>query len=161
MSVRIEKEERAERERGMKAYSMDLRQRVYGALERGSIRGTAARFEVSETFIYSLKKRYREAGTLAPRGHRGGQRRRVDEAGSRYLQQVLAEAPDLTLNELCQRYEEKFGQRVSQSARDRALKRLEITRKKRLSAIPSATANGSGDNGRPGQSSSPGFLSKA
>lgn len=145
----------------MKAYSMDLRQRVYGALEKESIRRTAARFEVSETFIYSLKKRYRETGMLAPRGHGGGQRRRVDEAGSRYLQQVLAEAPDLTLNALCRRYEDHFGQRVSKSAMDRALKRLEITRKKRLSAIPNATANGSGRNGPPGQNSSPGFLSNA
>jgi transposase len=145
----------------MKAYSMDLRQRVYGVLEKESIRCTAARFEVSEMFIYSLKKRYREAGTLAPRGHSGGQRRRVDEAGSRYLQQVLAKAPDLTLHELCRRYEDKFGQRVSKSAMDRALKRLEITRKKRHSVIPNATVNRSGDNGRPGRSSSPGFRSNA
>ena len=115
----------------MKAYSMDLRQRIYGALERESIRRTAERFEVSEYFMYSLKKRYRQAGTLAPKAHRGGQKRRVDEAGSRYIKQVLAEEPDLTLNELCQRYLDKFAQLVSKSAMDRALKWLGITRKKR------------------------------
>ena len=120
----------------MKAYSMDLRQRVYSTLEGESIRQTAERFEVSEYFVYSLKKRYREAGTLAPKAHGGGQKRRVDEAGSRYIQQVLAEEPDSTLNELCQRYLGKFAQVVSKSTLDRALKRLGITRKKRPSPDP-------------------------
>lgn len=99
--------------------------------------------------MYSLKKRYREAGTLAPKAHGGGQKRRVDEAGARYIQQVLAEEPDLTLNELCQRYLDKFAQVVSKSAMDRALKRLGITRKKRPSPIPSATARVSTRNEPP------------
>lgn len=139
----------------MKAYSMDLRQRIYGALERGSIRRTAERFEVSEYFVYSLKKRYRQAGTLAPKAHSGGQKRRVDEAGSRYIKQVWAEEPDLTLNELCQRYLDKFAQRVSKSAMDRALKRLGITRKKRPSPIPNATASVSKRNEPPMRNSFP------
>ena len=133
----------------MKAYSMDLRQRVYSTLERESIRRTAERFEVSEYFVYSLKKRYREAGTLAPKAHGGGQKRTVDEAGARCMQQVLAEEPDLTLNELCQRYLDKFAQGVSKSAMDRALRRLGSTRKKRPSPIPSATASVSRRNEPP------------
>jgi transposase len=133
----------------MKAYSMDLRQRVYTNLARESIRQTAERFRVSEYFVYGLKKRYQEAGTLAPKAHGGGQTRRVDETGARYLEQLLAEEPDLTLNELCQRYRETWAQPVSKSAMDRALKRLGITRKKRPAPIPNAKARLSKRNGRP------------
>lgn len=141
----------------MKAYSMDLRQRVYAHLEKESIRRTAKWFQVSEYFVYSLKKRYREAGTLAPKAHGGGQKRRVDEVGARYIEQVLAEKSDITLNELCQRYGEHFAQVVSKSAMDRALKRLRITRKKRVSPTPTAKAKRSRRNGPPGRNSFPRF----
>jgi Transposase and inactivated derivatives len=88
---------------GMKAYSMDLRHRVFANLSEESHRQTARRFRVSESFVYGLKKRYRETGSLLPKLHGGGQKRRVDEVGARYIEQVVAEAPELTLSDLCQR----------------------------------------------------------
>jgi putative transposase len=44
----------------------------------------------------------------------------------------LEETPDLTLAELCERYEKDFGVSMSTSAMDRGLKRLKISRKKNV-----------------------------
>ena len=109
---------------------MDIRERVIENLDHESMRKTAERFRVSEYFVYRLKQRYREAGTLAPKPHGGGHGPLVDEAGGEFLQGVLAEASDLTLNELCERYEGRFACKVSKSSMDRALRRLDLTRKK-------------------------------
>jgi len=114
----------------MRAYSMDIREGVIENLDQESMRKTAKRFRVSEYFVYRLKQRYREAGTLAPRPHGGGHGPLVDEAGGEFIRTVLAEASDLTLNELCERYEGRFACKVSKSSMDRALRRLDLTRKK-------------------------------
>ena len=139
----------------MRAYSMDIRERVIENLEHESMRKTAKRFRVLEYFVYRLKQRYREAGTLAPRPHGGGQGPLVDEAGGEFIRPVLAEASDLTLNELCERYEGRFAGKVSKSSRDRALRRLDLTRKKRPSTTPNRRRNVSNSNGLPTPRSSP------
>src|SRR5215211_3497112 len=87
----------------MRAYSMDIRERVIEDLDRESMRKTAKRFRVSDYFVYWLKQRYKEVGTLAPKPHGGGHGPLEVEAGGEFLRTVLAEASDLTLNELCER----------------------------------------------------------
>ena len=139
----------------MRAYSIDIRERVIENLEHESMRKTAKRFRVLEYLVYRLKQRYREAGTLAPRPHGGGQGPLVDEAGGEFIRTVLAEASDLTLNELCERYEGRFAGKVSKSSRDRALRRLDLTRKKRPSTTPNRRRNVSNSNGLPTPRSSP------
>ena len=109
---------------------MDIRERVIEDLDHESMRKTAKRFRVSDYFVYRLKQRYREAGTLAPKPHGGGHGPLVDEVGGEFLRTVLAEAPDLTLSELCERYGAKFARTVSKSSMDRAVRRLNLTRKK-------------------------------
>jgi transposase len=42
----------------MRAYSMDIRERVIENLDHESMRKTAKRFRVSEYFVYRLKQRY-------------------------------------------------------------------------------------------------------
>src|SRR5919109_1759379 len=122
----------------MRAYSMDIRERVIENLGQESMRKTAKRFRVSEYFVYRLKQRYKEVGTLAPKPHGGGHGPLVDEAGGEFLRGVLAEAPDLTLNELCERYGAKFARTVSKSSMDRALRRCNLCRKKKSSTPRSA-----------------------
>jgi transposase len=56
----------------MRAYSMDIRERVIENLGQESMRKTAKRFRVSDYFVYRLKQRYKEVGTLAPKPHGGG-----------------------------------------------------------------------------------------
>jgi transposase len=133
----------------MRAYSMDIRERVIENLDQESMRKTAKRFRVSEYFVYRLKQRYNEVGTLAPKPHGGGHGPLVDEAGGEFLRGVLSEAPDLTLNELCQRYERRFARKVSKSSMDRALRRLNLTRKKRPSTTRSKRASGFSSSVRP------------
>jgi transposase len=50
----------------MRAYSIDIRERVIENLDQESMRKTAKRFRVSEYFVYRLKQRYKE-------GHTGSQ----------------------------------------------------------------------------------------
>ncbi len=133
----------------MRAYSMDLRERVWANLGQESMRQTAERFQVSLYFVYQFKRRYKEGGTLAPRPHGGGHGPMVDEAGADYLRGLLAEVGDLTLNELCQRYQQRFARVVSKSSMDRALRRLKVTHKKRASMTPSRRRSMSNSNVRP------------
>lgn len=58
----------------MKAYSVDLRQKIIDAhnQQEGSQRQLATRFRVSLSFIENLLNRYRTDGTVEPRAHGGG-----------------------------------------------------------------------------------------
>src|ERR671927_1329781 len=131
----------------MRAYWMDIRERVIENLDQESMRKTAKRFRVSDYFVYRLKQRYKEAGTLAPRPHGGGHGPLVDEAGGEFLRAVLTEAPELTLNELCERYEGRFACKVSKSSMDRALRRLNFSRKKKTPTTPKKKREGSHSKG--------------
>jgi transposase len=97
--------------KGIKANESLLDGYTMENLDQESMRKTAKRFWVSEYFIYRLKRRYKEVGTLAPKPHGGGHGPLVDKAGGGFIREVLAEAPDLTLNELCQRYERRFARK--------------------------------------------------
>jgi transposase len=112
----------------MGPYSMDLRRRVAEAVDHqeGSLRQLARRFCVSVTFITRLLGLRRQTGALAPRPHGGGHRPALDEAGQQRLRQLLQEQPDLTLQELAQRLS------CGRMAVWRALRKLKITRKKKL-----------------------------
>src|SRR5436309_11743629 len=112
----------------MGPYSMDLRRRVAEAVDNqeGSLRQLARRFGVSVTFITRLLGLRRQTGSLAPRPHQGGRHPALDKAGQQHLRQLLKEQPDLTLEELAQRLD------CGRMAIWRALRKLKITRKKRV-----------------------------
>lgn len=65
----------------MQAYSLDLRQKVISVYENGpeTIVEVAKRFEISPSFIKKLLAQKRLIGSIAPIGHRGGQRKRLSE----------------------------------------------------------------------------------
>src|ERR1700753_639931 len=60
--------------RGMRAYSLDLRQKVVAAVERGdsTVEEVAATFGVGQTFVKKMLRQHRETGDLSPRPHGGG-----------------------------------------------------------------------------------------
>ena len=60
----------------MRAYSMDLRERVVAACDEGldTRAEVAERFSVSESWVRRLLQRRRETGSMAPKRHGGGQR---------------------------------------------------------------------------------------
>ncbi len=112
----------------MRPYSDDLRERVLAAVENGegSQRDIAETFGVSVSFVSRLLKRYREAGTLAPKPHGGGPRPVFGPENQQRLYELINEQPDATLSQLRQRG--KF--QCSLTTIWRALRRR-LTRKKK------------------------------
>jgi transposase len=83
-------------------YSDDLRERVLSSVWRGeAIRGVAARFGVSPSFVSKLGSRYKRTGSMAPDPQGGDHRSARIEAHADWLLDRVAETPDITLAELC------------------------------------------------------------
>lgn len=121
----------------MNAYSMDLRQRVVAACDRGeeTREQVARRFCVSIPWIYKLLRRRREAGTIAPEPHGGGRPSAFDAEAAERLRRAVADCPDATLEEL----REAAGVDCGVSAVHRAVERLGLPREKSRSGPPSRT----------------------
>jgi transposase len=83
-----------------RAYSLDLRERVVGAVATGeSCRSVAARFKVSVASVVKWSQRFRATGSAA--AHKVGGRRPYALQGEReWLLGRLAEQPDITLRAL-------------------------------------------------------------
>src|SRR3954451_23079284 len=121
----------------MKAYSMDLRERVVAACDArdGTRDQIAARFSVSVSWIRDLLKRRRETGSIAPRPRGGGRAPAFDLVAAGRLRQAVRDDDDATLEELAR----AAGVTCCASAVHRALARLGIARKKSQSGRPSRT----------------------
>ena len=122
----------------MKAYSMDLRERVVAACDArdGTREQIAARFPVSVSWVRDLMRRWRETGSIAPRPHGGGRAPAFDAEAAERLRDAVRADPDATLGGLA----EGAGVACCPSAVHRALVRLGITRKKSRGGPPSRTA---------------------
>jgi transposase len=120
----------------MRAYSMDLRERVLADCDEGlTTRVVAAKYRVSEAWVRRLKQRRAATGETAPRSPRN---RRVS-FGRRYadrLRAAVAEAPDRTLAEL----RAHLGVRVSLATLWQALTDLKLSWKKSRPGRRSRTA---------------------
>ena len=124
----------------MKAYSIDLRERVLAACDQaeGTREQVAKRFGVSLAWVYRLRQRHRQTGSIAPRPHGGGQRPAFDAAAADRLRQAVADRPDATLVEL----RATVGVACGTSATQRMLGKLGLTRKKSRTGPPSRTPPG-------------------
>jgi transposase len=134
-------------------YSVDLRERVVRAVEGGaSRRATAAKFEVSVSFVIKLMQRWWRRGTVQP-DRIGGWKRSALAAHAERVRAVVAAQPDLTIAELQSRL---AAERImaSRSSVGRFLIAAGLTRKKRRSMRPSRTARTSPPRGSPGASGS-------
>lgn len=116
----------------MEAYSLDLRQRIVDAIDQqiDSYQEIAEAFGVHESFIYKLLRQRRETGDLSPWPHGGGATAKLDNAQLNILNQLVAEFPDATLDELRQLLKKKIRVKVSVSTIWRAVEKLSQTRKK-------------------------------
>ena len=84
----------------MRAYSMDLRERVLLDSDAGmKAADVAAKYRVSGSWVRLLKQRRRETGEVAPRVQRHG-RRCMLEPHLHTLADLMAAHPDRTLAEL-------------------------------------------------------------
>ena len=132
----------------MHAYSLDLRERVVRAVDRGDSthKQIAERFGVSTAWIKKLLKQRRETSSIAARPHGGGRKAKYGGSTLERLRQELRQQPDATLEELRNRTRRD----ASLMAVFRALKRLGSRRKKSRSAPPSRTVPTSSRSGRIG-----------
>lgn len=113
------------------AYSQDLRDRVIAARDGGmTTRQVAKLFRVSESWVRRVMQRRRECGQTSPRPRGGATLVKIDLDR---LRQLVQEQPDATARELHQR----LGIACGVSAVDMALRRLELSFKKRRSMRPS------------------------
>lgn len=119
------------REKQMKAYSMDIRQKIVETyrLKEGSIRQIAYRFKVAKSFVQTLIKRDKTQHSLEPLPHGGGRAAKL--AGHlETVKEIVSQNNDATLEELCCEMEAQIGLRVNGSTLSRFLKQHQITRKK-------------------------------
>lgn len=119
----------------MKAYSLDLRQRVLKAALSGqhTIPEVAELFGVATTFVNKVLRLHRTGEELAPRPHGGGYPPRLSIAHHKLLRQRVRERSDATLEELRSHLQEQAGLSVSRATMGRTLSRLGLSRKKKPS----------------------------
>jgi len=116
----------------MRAYSLDLRERIVQAVAAGTPQAAVAeQFDVGRATVERYVRRHR-AGTLPPRRSPGRPARIGPEAEATLRAQVAA-TPDATLAEHCARWAAAQGAHVSLATMHRAIVRLGWTRKKRSS----------------------------
>lgn len=116
-----------------KAYSQDLRRRVFDYIAAGhSCRAAGRVFAVSASTAVRLAAEHRATGTLAPKR----QGRAPGTAGKlaphrAFLVELVAAEPDITLAELARALAETHGVTVDLSSVHRALVRADLSYKKR------------------------------
>ncbi|MBD2137630.1 transposase [Anabaena sp. FACHB-1237] len=117
----------------MKAYSVDLREKIVAAhiQEKISIRKVAIRFSVSKSLVQKLIKQQQTDGNLEPK-QRGKPRFSYLKNAELEITEVVLDNPDATIVELCELFALKTGNRVSPTAMCRALKKLGLNRKKNI-----------------------------
>jgi transposase len=121
----------------MEAYSMDLRERVVRACDEGldTQEEIAQTLGVSISFITKLLRRRRDEKTIAAKPRSGGGKPSLGKAELKRIGEWVAEQPDATLKELCERLHDGGGTRVKPVkvkpwTMCRALQRLGRARKK-------------------------------
>ena len=130
----------------MRAYSLDLRQRILADCDRGqSTRTVATKYRVSESWVRRLKQRRRQTGELAPRPWVHGPKPSWDDYADR-LQEAIRQTPDATLNEL----RDRLRLTVALSTWWRAVAALGLSVKKKSRGLRSRTAPTSRPKGSSG-----------
>jgi transposase len=122
----------------MRAYSLDLRERIVRAVRRGQRpEAVAAQFEVS---VWTVKRYLQRAeeGRLAA-SPIPGRPREIGAGQEEALRAQWRGAPDAPLGEHCDAWSAAHGARVHPTTMSRSLARLGWSRKKRSSTPPSGT----------------------
>jgi transposase len=112
----------------MKQYSVDLRERLLGAIDAG-----LSQAEASRLFGVSTRTRWRQqrraTGSLAPKV-RPGRRPAIGPEQAAALQAQVAQHPDAPLAEHCAQWAQDHDVTLSVAGMSRVLRRLGITLKK-------------------------------
>jgi len=117
----------------MRAYSMDLRQKIVSAYEggHGTLDETADTFEVGRRTVARFVSLARSGQSLWPKPHGGGYPASLDGGAPALLRARVARRPDATLSELSDYLRSRAGVSAHPSTVCRALHRLGLPRKKK------------------------------
>lgn len=120
----------------MKSYSVDLREKIVNAYERGgtSVRKVSVQFGVAKSYVQKLLELKKTQGHLEPKKQGGTMRGKLDDYG-RELVEMVNSYPDATLLEYCEYFGEKYQVWVCASVMCCALQKQGLTRKKRLYVV--------------------------
>lgn len=118
----------------MKAYSLDLRQKILDTYLQGGIsqRQLAKRFCVTLSFIEKLLKQYRETGSIAPKVRTQQTPPKLNSQQFNVLQEIVEAKNDATLKEIRAELAQKTGITIGISTVDRMLQKMEISLKKNI-----------------------------
>lgn len=118
----------------MKAYSLDLRQKILDTYLEGGIsqRQLAKRFCVTLGLIEKLLKRYRETGSIAPKVRTQQTPPKLNSEQLNVLKEIVEAKNDATLKEIRFILKEKTGITIGISTVDRILQKMEISLKKNI-----------------------------
>ena len=127
----------------MKPYSLDLREKVIDAIEKGdsSVRKVAQRFGVSKNFVQKLVTQKRTQGHIFPQKQGGSMVSPVMRYKAE-LMEIFEQQNDATLAEYCELLFDRTGLWVSQSKMCRTFQRLGLPLKKKRSAPVKPRVNG-------------------
>lgn len=116
----------------MKAYSLDLRQKIVDAYAEGNLsqRQLAKQFRVALSFVEKLLKQQRETGDIGPKKRANQTPTKLNASQLQVLEQLVEQHNDATLEELRDLLEQKTGVRIGRSTVDRMLTKLDLTVKK-------------------------------
>ena len=117
----------------MLPYSIDFRRKIIKAHEDESIsqRKLAKRFGVALSFVQKLLKQYRETDSVGPKIRTQQTPPKLTEDHLAVLRRLVEEQNDATLEELREQLTTEINVSVSRSTIDRALKKLDLTLKKK------------------------------
>lgn len=133
----------------MKTYSKELHRDVLEMADHGATtRQIGVELNVSEAFVRRVKQHFRERGQVGPKPTRD--RVPTWRPHAAWIEAKIAGKPDLYIRELKELALEELGWEVSETTLRAALKALGVTRKKRPSSPPNATAPTSPPAGRSG-----------
>lgn len=114
----------------MKAYSVDLRERIVQAVGQGMSKAAAARvYRVGLSTVKRYARQQGAAGHLRPKPI-PGRRRAIGPADEAALRAQVAATPDATLDEHRAAWARERGVAVSRATMSRALARLGLPLKK-------------------------------
>lgn len=114
----------------MRAYSLDLRERIIAALETGQpVTEIALRFAVSPRTVRRYRQQWRDEGAMLARTS-SGRPPLISPDQREVLTALVLASPDATLADYCQQWEAATDVSVSTATMCRTLQRLELTRKK-------------------------------
>lgn len=116
----------------MRAYSLDLRQKIVAAYQRGegTIDEIASLFSVGPTFVKKMLRLHREGSDLSPLPHAGGHTPKLSDKHLQMIRAEIARNNDATAQQLRELLRKRASVEVSQPTISRTLARLNLRRKK-------------------------------